>query len=123
MNNDENKLILKILEYKIDSSIDEIKVDLKRVCEKNFGNTVEDNFYIEYLFKYYSYEINIIREKIFSTGIGVANYGNISLKEDIKNYLIKIAIIRLCNKEFIKYQIERLCDIDYCINLIDDMSK
>ena len=80
------ELILKILKYKSDSSIDAIKVDLQRVCIQGFGNNQD---------------------------------GNISSVENIRNYLIKIAIIRICNQKSIQYQIENMNDPNYCINLID----
>ena len=51
------ELILKILKYKSDSGVDEIKVDLQRICSQEFGNSQEDIGYVNYLFKYYSKEI------------------------------------------------------------------
>ena len=45
------ELILKILKYKSDSIIDEIKVDLQRVCIQGFGNNQEDIGYICFLLK------------------------------------------------------------------------
>jgi hypothetical protein len=33
-----NELILKILKCKSDSDVDEIKVDLQRICNQGFGN-------------------------------------------------------------------------------------
>ena len=54
------ELILKILKYKSNSGVDEIKVDLQRICSQGFGNSQEDIGYVNYLFKYYSQEINII---------------------------------------------------------------
>ena len=57
------ELILKILKYKSDSSIDEIKVDLQRVCIQEFGNNKEDIGYICFLFKHYAQEISFIESR------------------------------------------------------------
>ena len=113
------KLILKILEYKNDTSLDEIKVDLQRVCIQGFGNSQEDIGYICFLFKHYAQEISFIESRTLPIGINTINNGNISNVENIRNYLIKIAIIRICNQKSIQYQIENMNDPNYCINLID----
>ena len=42
-------LILKILQHKSSGEIDEIKVDLQRVCTYGFGSCQEDIGYIEFL--------------------------------------------------------------------------
>lgn len=115
------ELILKILKYKSDDSIDEVKVDLQRVYDEKFEYTEEDIGYVKYLFKHYEYEINIIRQMMFSTGISMMNSKYISLVEEIQHYLIKIAIIRVCNKKMIEYHIENMNDLNYCNRLIDDL--
>ena len=115
------ELILKILKYKSDSSIDEIKVDLQRVCIQGFGNNQEDIGYICFLFKYYAQEISFIESKTLPIGINTINNGNISSVENIRNYLIKIAIIRICNQKSIQYQIENMNDSNYCNRLMDDL--
>lgn len=118
--NNVNELILKILKYNSDSDIDEIKVDLPRVCSQGFGNDQEDIGYISYLFKHYSREINIINStNMSSIRMNVMSNGNISSVENIRNYLIKIAIIRICNQKSIQYQIQNMNDPNYCINLIE----
>ena len=110
------ELILKILKYKSDSIIDEIKVDLQRVCIQGFGSNQEDIGYICFLFKHYAQEISFIESRTLPIGI---NNGTISNVENIRNYLIKIAIIRVCNQKMIEYHIENMNDPNYCINLID----
>ena len=47
-------LILKLLEYKNDNDIEELKTDLKRICTPWFGNDQIDIGYIDYLYKYYN---------------------------------------------------------------------
>lgn len=115
-----NELILKILKYKSGSDVDEIKVDLQRICNQGFGNDQEDIGYVRYLFKYYREEINIINSSISSMRMNVMNNRNISIVEDIRNYLIKIAIIRICNQKSIQYQIQNMNDPNYCISIIDE---
>ena len=111
--------ILKILKYKSDSGVDEIKVDLQRICSQEFGNSQEDIGYVNYLFKYYSKEINIINNITASMGMNVINNRNISRVEDIRNYLIKIATIRIGNQKSIQYQIQNMTDPNYCISIIE----
>lgn len=113
------ELILKILEYKSDSGVDEVKVDLQRICSQGFGNSQEDIGYVNYLFKYYSQEINIINNITSSMRINVMNNRNISRVEDIRNYLIKIATMRIGNQKSVQYQIQKMNDPNYCINIID----
>lgn len=114
------KLILKILEYKNDTSLDEIKVDLQRVCANGFGNYQEDIGYIRFLFKYYAQEINFIENRTMKIGMNTTiNTRPISALENIRNYLIKIAVIRICKQKLISCQIESLDDPNYCINIID----
>lgn len=115
-----NELILKILKYKSDSDIDEIKVDLQRIYSQEFENDQEDIGYVRYLFKHYNEEINIINDSTSSMRINVMNNRNISIVEDIRNYLIKIAIIRICNQKAIQYQIQNMNDPNYCINIIEE---
>ena len=112
------ELILKILKYKSDSIIDEIKVDLQRVCIQGFGNNQEDIGYIYFLFKHYAQEISFIESKTLSIE---KNNGTISIVENIRNYLIKIAIIRVCNQKMIEYHIENMNDPNYCNRLMDDL--
>ena len=52
--------------------------------------------------------------------MNVMNNRNISIVEDIRNYLIKIAIIRICNQKSIQYQIQNMNDPNYCISIIDE---
>lgn len=111
------ELILKILEYRSSSDIDEIKVDLQRICVYGFGNDNEDIWYVKYLFKHYREEINFINNMTLPIGMSVMN-NKISDVENIRNYLIKIAIIRICNKKAIQYHIQNMDDPNYCINLI-----
>ena len=42
------ELMLKILKYKSDDNIDEVKVDLQRVYDEKFGYTEEDIGYAKY---------------------------------------------------------------------------
>ena len=114
------KLIIKTLEYKNDTSLDEIKVDLQRVCANGVGNYQEDIGYIRFLFKHYAQEINFIKNETMQIGMNTTiNIRPISTLENIRNYLIKIAVIRICKKKLISCQIESLDDPNYCINIID----
>ena len=112
------ELILKILEQKNDSDIEEIKVDLNRVCMQGFGSDQFDIGYIDYLYKHYNNEIQAIRSVSIGVGKILINR-QISRVEDIRNYLIKIAIIRICNKKLIQYEIRRMDDISYCMGLLN----
>lgn len=113
-------LILKIIEYKNNSELEEVKVDLNRVCTQGFGNDTADIGYMSYLYKHYSNEIQFINsfQQPILNGI---NNKYISDVENIRNYLIKIAIIRICNKEAIQYEIQKMNDTNYCMNLIDNI--
>ena len=112
------ELILKILEQKNDSDIEEIKVDLNRVCMQGFGSDQFDIAYKDYLYKHYNNEIQAIRSVSIGVGKNLINR-QISRVEDIRNYLIKIAIIRICNKKLIQYEIQRMDDISYCMGLLN----
>lgn len=112
------ELILKILEQKNDSDIEEIKVDLNRVCMQGFGSDQFDIGYIDYLYKHYNNEIQTIRSVPIGVGSNLINR-QISRVEDIRNYLIKIAIIRICNKKLIQYEIQIMDDINYCMGLLN----
>ena len=98
------ELILKILEQKNDSDIEEIKVDLNRICMPGFGYDQLDMGYVEYLYKHYNNEIQTIRNVPIGVGNNLINR-QISRVEDIRNYLIKIAIIRICNKKLKEWTI------------------
>lgn len=111
-------LILKILEHKNNSDIDETQIDLKRICTPGFGSNQADMGYVAYLYKHYNNEIQVIKNMQVSIGNNIINR-QISNVEDIRNYLIKIAIIKICNKESIQYEIKRMNDIDYCMRLLN----
>lgn len=113
-----SELVQKILNYKTDSNVEEIKVDLKRVCTKMFGYDNADIGYIQYLYKYYNNEIIFIKrmESMVSSNTMINTRKNSDI-EEIRNYLIKIAIIRICQKETINYQ--DLSNPQYCIKLLD----
>ena len=113
-------LILKILKHKSSGKIDEIKVDLQRVCTYGFGSCQEDIGYIEFLYKHYSQEISKINNMTLQIRNNEINNRSISNVENIRNYLIKIAIIRICNQKAIQYQIEDMNNPNYCINLINE---
>ena len=110
-------LIYKILEYKSDSEIDEIKIDLKRVVDPKFGSNESDVGYVNYLYNHYSSEIQTIKETQINVGYNMTNQ-NISYIVDIRNWLIKIAVIRICKEKMIKCEIDKIEDIDYCISLL-----
>jgi len=78
------ELILKILEQKNDSDIEEIKVDLNRVCMQGFGSDQFDIGYIDYLYKHYNNEIQTIRSVPIGVGSNLINR-QISRVEDIRN--------------------------------------
>ncbi len=115
-------LLLKLLEYKNNNDIEELKVDLKRICDPWFGNDQIDNGYIDYLYKHYNNEIQYIYNSLISSG-NTINDMQISRKENIRNYLIKIAIIRICNKEAIQYEIHRMNDANYCAELLNTVKN
>ena len=116
MNIDE--LILKILEQKNDSELEEIKVDLSRICVAGFGNDKFDLGYIDYLYKHYNKDIQVI----YNIQSALANsMDNIQVSKviNIRNYLIKIAIIRICSKKGIQCEIQKMDDINYCMGLLN----
>ena len=112
------ELILKIQEQKNDSDIDEIKVDLNRICMQGFGSDNLDMGYIEYLYKHYNNEIQVINRIQSNVGNNIVN-PQISRIINMRNYLIKIAIIKTCNKKSIQYEIQRMDDINYCMGLLN----
>ena len=114
-------LISKILEYKLDSSIEEIKVDLQRIVGMQYGQEQIHEGYIDYLYKHYSAEINYIRSNIRNNTI---NYNpNFSIIIDIRNYLIMIAVIRICVKTGISFEINRIDTVDYCLKLFNQNNE
>jgi hypothetical protein len=117
MNNVE-LLITKILEQKVKDDVEEVKLDLKRVVVLNFGCDEADLGYIKYLFKHYQNEINCINFSIRKSPNNFRQY-QISPIEDIRNYLIKIAIIRICKEKDTNVIIEQMNNLDYCIDLLD----
>ena len=111
-------LILKILEQKNDSDIDELQIDLKRICAPGFGIDEADMGYVEYLFMHYNNEIQAIDRMQSNIGNNIIN-PQIPRIMNIRNYLIKIALIKICNKKSIQYEMKRMNDIDYCIGLLN----
>lgn len=116
-----SSLLTKILEQKGNDDVEEIKVDLKRVIVPNFGIDKADLGYINYLFKHYQNEINYIDSKMSLLPNGFGGQ-QISLVENIRNYLIKIAIIRICNEKEIEYSIEKINNSNYCLGLFSDLN-
>lgn len=112
------ELILMILEQKNNSDIEEIKVDLNRICMPGFGNDQLDIGYIDYLYKHYKSEIQAISNIQSVIGNTISNV-QIPKVIDMRNYLIKIAIIKICNKKSIQYEVKRLDDINYCMGLLN----
>jgi hypothetical protein len=115
--NNVSLLITKILEQKGKDDVEEVKVDLKRVVVPNFGYDKADLGYIEYLFKYYQNEINYINSSVRRSPNNFRTH-QISPIEDIRKYLIKIAIIRICKEEEINVIIEQMDNLNYCIGLL-----
>lgn len=118
-------LISKILEYKLDSSIEEIKVDLLRIVGMLLGQEQIHEGYVDYLYKHYSVEINHIRSNIINNNINnTINYNpNFSKIIDIRNYLIMIAVIRICLKTGISFEINRIDTVDYCLKLFNQNNE
>lgn len=116
--NDVTLLITKILEQKEKADIEEVKIDLKRIIVPDFGCDKADFGYIEYLFKYYQNEINYINSM---KTILPNNFGGYQMSqiENIRNYLIKIAIIRICKEKGINVIIEQMDNPNYCMSLLD----
>ena len=115
-------LISKILEYQLDSSIEEIKVDLQRILSMIYGQEQVHDGYMDYLYKHYNVEINHIRSNIINNN--AINYNaNFSKIIDIRNYLIKIAVIRICIKTGIAFEINRIDTVDYCLKLFDQNNE
>lgn len=108
-------LIANILNYNNHSSLEEVKVDLQRIVnmEKNFEAT--DEGYINYLFKHYRSEISFLYS---IRNIGNSNQ-NISDIQNIRNFLIKIFIIRTCIEKGINYEISLIDNVEYCLNLLN----
>lgn len=118
-------LISKILEYKLDSSVEEVKVDLQRVVGMLYGQEQVHEGYIDYLYKHYNAEINHIRSNIINNNINnTINYNPIFSKiNDMRNYLIMIAVIRICVKTGISFEINRIDTVDYCLKLFDQNNE
>lgn len=130
-NNVESKVIRiveEILKEKATEEINEVKVDLKRVMKipvqyNNYIGKYEfyqnDYGYLMYLFEYYKTDIdNINSASIININYGTTN--SIPFNIEMRNYLIKIAIVRLCNKKGIEVAFDRLNnnDLDYCLGLL-----
>ncbi len=113
------KIIEKILQAKASEDVKEVQVDLKRVWANNFGQGDRDGCYIKYLYQYYANEINEIDS--FSSVYNSKTY--ISEIENIRNHLIKIAIIRIAKEKGLKLATERLSEPTYCINVLDNTEK
>lgn len=79
-------LILKILKHKSSGEIDEIKVDLQRVCTYGFGSCQEDIGYIEFLYKHYSQEISKINNMTLYTIVWELYYGHFKKCIDFQKF-------------------------------------
>lgn len=111
-------LITNILKEKCGDDVEEVKLDLKRVLVSDFGADKADLGYIEYLWKHYQNDISII-ESAKSLITNNFSLNQTSMVENIRNYLIKIAIIRICKQRNIDVIIGRMDNIDYCLELVD----
>ena len=80
-------LILKILEHKNNSDIDELQIDLKRICTPGFGSDQADMGYVAYLYKHYNNEIQVIKNMQVGIGNNIINRQNNILKSYTKKNL------------------------------------
>lgn len=121
------ELIRKIIDDKANEEIDEVKVDLERVINirtYNINNTINidsvDYGYITYLYRYYDDEIKWINANSILIPIYQVNI-EFSAKDDMINYLVKIALLRICKKKGIQIMMDRINknDINYCKGILD----
>lgn len=75
--------------------------------------------YVEYLFKHYENEINYMNSIFPRTFVGYS----ISPIQNIRNYLIKILLIRECTAKSIDYEIEKINSVEYCNELLNNLTQ
>lgn len=117
MENQIENIIIKIFQEKENEDIEEVIVDLKRITDRNFGKGFRDKCYIVYLYTYYANEINYINSSRTLTSENKTTEV-ISDIINIRNYLIKIAILRICKKKSIDLVINQIDNIDYCLDIL-----